>query len=384
LNELGTELGQRHSTYQNGLKCGVNPSVVDAFPGRGIYQFGYVRFKRSMAELTLAEKRALEQLFGMSTGYVLGFSNRTFREFILDVTGLNIDDVQIGRSGSKATRLRFFWTTQPNHIVGKLLRSLIEEVEKDSPLKERCRSIAVRLQTGHKEVMRSDETRIWGDSGFRVFLSHKSEVKAETGALKTQLEIFGISAFVAHADIEPTEEWQREIENALATMQAFVALMTEGFHNSKWTDQEVGYALARGVQIVPVKMGLDPYGFIGKFQALPCDWPNAPAAIATVLIKHPAALDAFVDAVGRCSGFDNGNLLSKVLPKITSLTPKQVESLVSSFNGNFQLQGSWGFDGSYKHVWGPGLAAHLTRITGEKYAITRESSSSTILVIRKE
>jgi hypothetical protein len=164
--------------------------------------------------------------------------------------------------------------------------------------------------------MSTDEIRIWGDSGYRVFLSHKSEVKAETGGLKKNLELYGISAFVAHADIEPTEEWQKEIENALMTMQAFVALMTPQFHDSKWTDQEVGYALARGVPLIAAKMGLDPYGFIGKFQALPCTWDEAPVSIVKLLLRQPVMLDAYVSAVGRCASFDDGNSLSKVLPSI--------------------------------------------------------------------
>ena len=39
-----------------------------------------------MADLTSIEKLRLERLFGMGSGYVLDFSNRTFDEFILDNT----------------------------------------------------------------------------------------------------------------------------------------------------------------------------------------------------------------------------------------------------------------------------------------------------------
>jgi len=66
-------------------------------------------------------------------------------------------------------------------------------------------------------------------------------VKKETAQLKKSLELIGVSAFVAHTDIKPTTHWQEEIENALASMDAFVALLTEKFHESPWTDQEVGY-----------------------------------------------------------------------------------------------------------------------------------------------
>ena len=93
----------------------------------------------------------------------------------------------------------------------------------------------------------SDEAikRIWTEGQFRLFLSHKSEVKRETAELKKRLAQFGVSCFVAHTDIHPTQKWQDEIESALASMDGFVALMTEKFHDSNWTDQEVGYAFAR-------------------------------------------------------------------------------------------------------------------------------------------
>src|ERR1017187_3416876 len=119
-----------------------------------------------------------------------------------------------------------------------------------------------------------------------MFLSHKSEVKKETAILKDALRLFGIAAFVAHEDIHPTKEWQDEIENALATMDGFVALITSSFHESDWTDQEVGYALARSVPIIAVRLERDPYGFLAKFQALTANWESAPEGIVKLLIKN--------------------------------------------------------------------------------------------------
>lgn len=161
--------------------------------------------------------------------------------------------------------------------------------------------------------------RIWERETYRVFLSHKTEVKHEASELKHQLGIYGISAFVAHEDIHPTKEWQDEIENALASMDSFVAILTDKFHESLWTDQEVGFALGRGVPLVAVKLGRDPYGFIGKFQALTCTWEQAPLAIVWLLIKQPRMLDAYIKAVQKCQSFENGNLLSKALKRIDSL-----------------------------------------------------------------
>ncbi|MGC2107959.1 MAG: hypothetical protein WA655_00490, partial [Candidatus Korobacteraceae bacterium] len=98
-----------------------------------------------MATLTHGEKRNLEELLQMGNGYVLDFSNRTFQEFVLDSTGLDIDEESVGGLGSKANRLRHFWTNQPDHIVGKLLKDLVERQQNGSSLKAKCRQIADRL-----------------------------------------------------------------------------------------------------------------------------------------------------------------------------------------------------------------------------------------------
>jgi len=80
-----------------------------------------------MSDLTSIEKMKIEKYLGMESGYVLDFSNRTFQEFILENTSLDIyDDKYDYASGSKANRLRAFWKEEPNYIVGKLLKDFVE------------------------------------------------------------------------------------------------------------------------------------------------------------------------------------------------------------------------------------------------------------------
>jgi hypothetical protein len=100
-----------------------------------------------MAKLSYGEKRNLEEFLRMGGGYVLDFSNRTFREFIFDSVGLDIDDEKVGGNGSKAWRLRYFWSHQPDHIAGKLLKDMIEfdRIGEGSVLRPRCLAIAERL-----------------------------------------------------------------------------------------------------------------------------------------------------------------------------------------------------------------------------------------------
>jgi len=211
--------------------------------------------------------------------------------------------------------------------------------------------------------------RVWGESGYRVFLSHKSDVKKKTAELRDQLAAFGISAFVAHESIHPTKEWQDEIENSLSTMDAFVALLSKTFHDSDWTDQEVGFALARGIPVISVKLDRDPYGFIGKFQALKTSWENAPVEIAQLLINEPRMLDSYIAGLTKCKNFEEGITLARVLPSIEQLSDRQAEKMVTAFNNDSQLRGSWGFNGAKPSLYGKGLPYHLKRLTGIEYVI---------------
>lgn len=245
-------------------------------------------------------------------------------------------------------------------------REFIEVVfiEMEPPEDDGWRRDSGLLHVGRQHVSVDTSDRIWGASGFRVFLSHKAEVKVEAVRLKEGLARLGASAFVAHEDIHPTREWQEEIVSALTSMEAFVALMTKGFHESDWTDQEVGFALGRDVPIIAVRLDRDPYGFIGRFQALSCGWKDAPREIARLLMKHSRMVDGYISAVKTCANFDAGNEMAELLPTIPALTTEQADRLVTAFNDNVQVRGSYGFNGTYPLKFGPGLASHLARITG--------------------
>ncbi|WP_196812807.1 MULTISPECIES: toll/interleukin-1 receptor domain-containing protein [unclassified Afipia] len=243
-------------------------------------------------------------------------------------------------------------------------------LEMDLPEESNWRQESGLLVTGTRQVGTEAAKRIWTENDFRLFFSHKTEVKRETAAVKEALRHYGVSAFVAHEDIHPTKEWQDEIENALATMDGFVALMTKEFHESNWTDQEVGYALARGVPIVAVRLERDPYGFLGKFQGLTTDWASMPEELVKLLIKSDRMLSAYIGALSRCSSFDRGNALSLILPAIDAVSDDQIDRIIDAYNTNTELQGSFGFSGTKPFSWGPGILPHLHRWGSRKFVMS--------------
>lgn len=159
-----------------------------------------------------------------------------------------------------------------------------------------------------------------------------------------------------------------EIESALFSMDALVALMTDDFHDSEWTDQEVGVAMGRCVPVISVKLGnRNPYGFIGRFQALSCTWEKAPLELMKLLICYEKMKEAFITAVSNCSSFYRANSLASVFPFISSLSESQADALVEAYKNNPELRGSFGFNGSKPHYYGEGLQHHLSRTTGKDY-----------------
>ena len=80
-----------------------------------------------MSSLTSLEKRIFEDLLGMSSGYVLEYSNATFAELFRECVKVDIYNSKYAFNGdSKAKRLRAFWETQTDTLIGKVLKELLD------------------------------------------------------------------------------------------------------------------------------------------------------------------------------------------------------------------------------------------------------------------
>jgi len=158
------------------------------------------------------------------------------------------------------------------------------------------------------------------------------------------LKNYAISAFVAHEDIEPTFEWQSEIEKALFSMDALVAILTPGFQESRWTDQEVGFALGRGILVVPLRKGLDPYGFIGKVQGIQADGKTVGQigelvfqALASNSATKNRIASALVDQIVGANNINSGVRLLAHLQKIETLPQSYLEKIRDNLVSNQTL-----------------------------------------------
>lgn len=107
-----------------------------------------------MSTLTPAEKLYFEKLLGMSTGYVLNFTDATFGE-AFSRHGIDIHGPKYQTYGtSKARKMRSFWEQEPDNVSGPILSEMLERYEATCHLEgkeaenenlEKCRQITNRL-----------------------------------------------------------------------------------------------------------------------------------------------------------------------------------------------------------------------------------------------
>jgi hypothetical protein len=225
-------------------------------------------------------------------------------------------------------------------------KELLQDVPDSTVLK-----LADELEIDHGPTRSRDldlsDSRFWLTGHFRLFLSHLASFKQTMSQLQKGLRAYGISAFVAHEDVEPTREWQDEIEKALFSMDAFAAILMPGFKSSDWTDQEVGAAIGRDVLIVPIRKGLDPYGFIAKYQGMQGEGKTI-AEVADYLFQilgnhaktKSKMADALVQQVLVSTRVDEATDKLTLLRRIGSLPEKHLEKLRANVLQNDSLAAS--------------------------------------------
>lgn len=189
----------------------------------------------------------------------------------------------------------------------------------------------------------------WRKRMFRLFISHLSSEKVFAAELQEALLNYGISGFVAHNDIEPTLEWQTQIETALATADSLVALLHPAFHKSNWTDQEIGFAMGRGLPVFAVRFGQDPYGFIGRFQGFTGGGKTATALAKELFDSYrknkqtqKRMAEVLVNLFEDSGSFAAAKARIGFLEKLESWDPAFVARLEAMVESNSQISGSWG------------------------------------------
>jgi hypothetical protein len=247
---------------------------------------------------------------------------------------MTFDEIDMYFSGHKIDRTSIQPNTNSKRVYAKDILSKVDE--------EILFKIAHELGVeSHISTRTFDNATFWKAGHFRLFLSHLASFKLQTSRLQSALRRYAISSFVAHEDIEPTKEWQSEIEAGLHTMDALAAILMDGFKESNWCDQEVGVAVGRDVLIIPVRKGQDPYGFIGKYQGIQAAEKSVAEvadAIFRTLVKSPKTnakiISALSSAISQATDIDEALDKVSVMKSLDSISTEVLENLKQQVSDN--------------------------------------------------
>jgi hypothetical protein len=177
-----------------------------------------------------------------------------------------------------------------------------------------------------------------------AFLSYSHKDRRLAGLTKECLDSYGFDTFLAHEDLQPSDEWQKTILKRLKNCVIFLPLLTDSFSKSDWTDQETGIAVGLKKVIVPLKVTRNPYGFISKYQAQLLDSETVEAACWKVvrrLATKPKLADGIRDGViqmfGKSKSFAAAADNAKKLKSLEPFSNEQLNEIVSVSSRNSQI-----------------------------------------------
>ncbi|NDW46817.1 hypothetical protein [Ruegeria sp. PrR005] len=140
-----------------------------------------------MSSLTDIEKRYLERLLEMGSGYVLDYSDVNYGAFF-NKHGIDIHGPKYQFYGtSKAKKMRAFWDQEPDPIVGKVLSEMLDSyvascelggTEVDKPVFEKGRAAVDRLLSKSTKPKSSPTESSFLDTEFSIPNIHKLPVDA--------------------------------------------------------------------------------------------------------------------------------------------------------------------------------------------------------------
>lgn len=145
-----------------------------------------------MSSLTDIDKRYLERLFDMQTGYVLDYSDATFGEFFkrhkTDIHGRKYQTY----GTSKAKKMRAFWEQEPDEVVAPVLSEMLDSYEAncelsgrevDSGILDKCRAIVARISGKTSAETKSESVESFLDKEFKIPNIHKLPVESQVATI---------------------------------------------------------------------------------------------------------------------------------------------------------------------------------------------------------
>ena len=153
----------------------------------------------------------------------------------------------------------------------------------------------------------------------------------------------GIDAFLAHEDLEVSEEWQRRILKELSRCDLFVPLLSKDFLESKWAPQEAGYIASRqNVVVAPLSIDdTTPYGFFSRFQSsrITTKGITRKLLVEPLAKKFPRTIvPALIQIAGEAGSYRSAERkMRPLVPHFLRFTAEEAQTLAEASVGNGQI-----------------------------------------------
>jgi hypothetical protein len=178
----------------------------------------------------------------------------------------------------------------------------------------------------------------------QTFISYASDIKKTAGRIKAYLDRYGFNCFLAHEDIQPQTEWPKEIIAALEQCDLFLPLLTTGFIESFFCQQETGFAYCRDVEILPVMISKAPMGMIADLQAVKFNREDFESSCWKIVVHvgkkktlSRPVIDALIILFGESGTYNEAAERAKKILNEFDFSKEQIADIRKHIKRNYQI-----------------------------------------------
>jgi hypothetical protein len=198
-------------------------------------------------------------------------------------------------------------------------------------------------------------------TGEQVFVSHAPADLDTVQELFPSIRNMPFGVYIAMEEVEPGRS-RHNLEGRIRNSDVLVAVLTERAATNQWVNQEIGYAIAKGIPVVPLYEDTsDRGGYVDRVEGVAIDHENPQATIF--------------------------NLLSRLRAELAPLGALSVPDWFVRFPCNFDGCGervTLDLDGSQKNLWRKHEHKELLRTECSKCSSTYLFEPATLAFVRRE
>ena len=203
----------------------------------------------------------------------------------------------------------------------------------------------------------------------KAFISHSTADENIAKKIKAALNDYGTSAFLAHEDIQFSQEWKDCLIHELNEANIFIPLLSTSSKESVWVQQEIGMAFAqKDMLFLPLSVdGTAPFGFISHIQGkrIPPDGIYRDLLVEPIIKRFPHEfIPNLINQLASAHTFRNAEAL--ILPLVShfeKFNDVEIDRFAAAAIENDQIWNANGCREQYLPVF---LKLHRSRMDTEK------------------